>query len=396
MEINAGLGNADTASLLCNEASANTSGAQKEADRQTLKSDGAAVTASRCSNSSAQLPLGWKIHELAMLLTMKARSLVHTDRLPSVFHRFDQYDQLLRKYSNLELEKAKVFEIGFGQRAGRMIALVSLGIDAVGVDLDVPLLKGTPREIYQIYRRNGLERLIKSLIRFFSFDLIWRRRLSRELQRKGCKLVLPTNRLLAQDAATVELPNSSFDLIISESVFEHIPLSSLKPLITKMRHLLKPTGLALIRPDIFTGISGGHLVEWFRVDATTAQRNSPGHQHRWPAVGERRRRSEPWEHLRKKRFRANVYLNELARADYRRLFSEHFEIVEEQVTKPDLGREFLSPEVAEELKDYGDDELFSNGVLFVLRPKTVSEGDASRLNSGANPQHQSASNEGDV
>ncbi|SRR5713101_4399963 len=83
--------------------------------------------------------------------------------------------------------------------------------------------------------------------------------------------------------------------------------------------------------------------------------------------------TEPWEHLRKKRFRANVYLNELIRADYRRLFSEHFEIVDEKVTKPNLGREFLSPEVAEELKDYGDDELFSNGVLFVLRPKSVLE-----------------------
>src|ERR1700693_2861466 len=141
MEINASLGNADTTSVLCNDASADTSGARDEADRQTLKSDGAAVTASRCSNSSAELPLGWKIHELAMLLTMKARSLLNTDRLPSVFHPFDQYDQLLRKYSNLKLEEAKVFEIGFGQRAGRMIALVSLGIDAVGVDLDAPLLK---------------------------------------------------------------------------------------------------------------------------------------------------------------------------------------------------------------------------------------------------------------
>ncbi len=112
-------------------------------------------------------------------------------------------------------------------------------------------------------------------------------------------------------------------------------------------------------------------MEWFRIDARAQRKNPNGHPDKRPDVDRRLRRSEPWEHLRRKRFRANVYLNELMRADYRRLFSQHFEIVEERVTKPDLGREYLSPEVAEELKRYSDEELFSNGVLFVLRPKAV-------------------------
>lgn len=338
------------------------------------QSDVTAAITAPYSNSSATLPMPWKIHELAMLFAMCMRNLPRLKKLPTVFHSFDEYDQLLKTYSNVELEKAKVLEIGFGQRAARMIALASLGIDAFGVDLDAPLLKGTPKEIYQIYRKNGLERLLKSLIRFVSFDLMWRRNLRRELRRRGRKLLLPTNRLLVQDAATVDLPKFAFDLVISESVFEHIPVSSLVALIAKMKYLLKPTGLALIRPDIFTGISGGHLVEWFRIDARKQRKNPNGHLDKRLDLGKRLRRSEPWEHLRKKRFRANVYLNELMRTDYRRLFSEHFEILEERVTKPDLGREYLSPEVAEELKGYGDDELFSNGVLFVLRPKTVTGG----------------------
>src|SRR5262249_16771969 len=132
---------------------------------------------------------------------------------------------------------------------------------------------------------------------------------------------------------------------------EHIPVPSLEALVAKMARWLKPTGLALIRPDIFTGISGGHLLEWFDLS------------------DHRSRRSEPWEHLRKKRFRGNVYLNQLTRAHYRRLFSRHFDIIEERVADPDQGRRFYTPEVAEELKAYGEDELFSNGVQFVLRTR---------------------------
>ncbi len=372
-EVNASPGSTEIKSLLRYDAPYGTKGVLSKDENSSRESDVTSVIGLRRSNSSAKLPLSWKIHELAMLFAMCMRSLPRLNRLPTVFHSFDEYDQLLKQYSNVGLERAKIFEIGFGQRAGRMIGLVSLGIDAVGVDLDAPLLKGTPREIYRIYRRNGLERLLKSVIRFVAFDLMWRRNLRRELQRRGRKLVLPTNRLLVQDAATIDLPRFAFDLIISESVFEHIPVSSLKPLMAKMKYLLKPTGLALIRPDIFTGISGGHLVEWFRVDTRAQRKNLYSHLQEGPELGVQLRRSEPWEHLRKKRFRANVYLNELMRADYRRLFSEHFEILEERVTKPDLGREYLSAEVAEELKGYTDDELFSNGVLFVLRPKTIGE-----------------------
>ncbi len=145
--------------------------------------------------------------------------------------------------------------------------------------------------------------------------------------------------------------DESLDLICSESVFEHIPIPSLEPLLAKMARWLKPSGLALIRPDIFTGISGGHLLEWFDL-----------REHR-------RRRSEPWEHLRKRRFHGNVYLNELTRADYRRMFSQHFESLEENVVDPDQGRTFYTPEVAADLKQYGEKSSFSNGVQFVLRAK---------------------------
>jgi len=307
--------------------------------------------AAQLSNSSAKLPLQWKIHELTSILSEYTLEALKGDRFPRVLRFCDEYDRLMRKYSDRPLAGAKTFEIGFGTRAGIMIALASLGVDAYGVDLDAPLLHGSWSELQNMYRLNGTERVLKSFIRFYIFDAIWRRRLASELKRRGRELVVPENRLLFQDAASVDWPDQSLDLITSESVFEHIPQPSLDVLLAKMARWLKPTGIALIRPDVFTGISGGHLLEWFYLKENKA------------------RRSEPWEHLRKKRYQGNVYLNEFTRADYRRMFSEYFEILEENVVDPDKGRQFYTPEVARDLSAYGEDELFSNGVQFILRTK---------------------------
>ncbi|SRR5579875_1159701 len=305
------------------------------------------------SNSSADLPIFWKVHELVFLARNYAYGLIKGQPARPVLRYCDEYDRLLRKYANLPLKSAKVFEIGFGTRAGIMIALTSLGVDAYGVDLDEPILHGSLREIRDIYRKNGFERALKSSIRFYAFDLLWRRQFAQELKRRGATLQIPRNRLRVQDAASVDWPDHSLDLICSQAVFEHIPISSLQRLVPKMVRWLKPSGIASITPDIFTGISGGHLLEWFDL-----RKN-------------RRRRSEPWEHLRKRRFHGNVYLNELTRAEYRRMFSQYFEILEENVLQPNQGREFYTPEVAEELKEYPEEEIFSNGVQFVLRPKPL-------------------------
>ena len=108
-------------------------------------------------------------------------------------------------------------------------------------------------------------------------------------------------------------------------------------------------------PNVFTGITRGHLIEW----SQRALRQPPP-----------KRRSEPWEHLRQRRFKPNTYLNELTRAEYRELFSVHFEILEVRVAQPDLGRANLDARAQAELADWPDDELFSNQTLFVLRPRT--------------------------
>ena len=153
----------------------------------------------------------------------------------------------------------------------------------------------------------------------------------------------------------LQIQSNSLDLIISEDVFEHIPTSTLNQIIPRLRKWLKPDGLALIRPNIFTGITGGHLGEW----SVHNVMNNPNIN----------RKSEPWEHLRKNRFKSLSYLNELKRSDYRRIFNTNFKILEEIVSNPFLGKKFYSPDVEREIKLIGEDEIFSNQVLFILKPK---------------------------
>lgn len=266
-----------------------------------------------------------------------------------------EYGALLREHGGRGLEGAAVLEIGFGTRAARMAVLSAAGAEAVGVDMEVPLLALRPSTLRRIERENGSERLAKSLARYLLFDRAARRRLAAAIADGYPGAGLDYGRLEVCDAAALRLPEGSLDLVVSEDVFEHMTPASVERTLAGMRGWLRPRGIALIRPNVFTGISGGHLAEW----SVPSVRDEP----RAP------RRSEPWEHLRGRRFQPNTFLNELTLADYRRAFAAGgFEVLAERPRYPELGAALLSPEVRAELAAWPDEELFSNQVLFVLRP----------------------------
>ncbi len=298
------------------------------------------------------LPVARKLSEGVQLFNEyrhRARSGYGFEEL---FENVEEYDTLLHRYAGLGLREARVLEIGFGARPYRQMLLHSMGIDASGVDAEVPVLSGRPAEFLAMIRRNNVERGAKSLLRYALFDRGERAALSAAISQHGLVPRLDPARLLVSDAGELQLPSCSLELVFSEDVFEHITRTTLERLMSRMAGWLRPNGLALIRPNIFTGIAGGHLLEWSRASL----REPPA-----------QRRSEPWEHLRRRRLAPNTYLNEMTRAQYRELFSVHFEILEERVTQPDLGREYFDERARQDLSDWREDELFSNQTLFVLK-----------------------------
>lgn len=295
-----------------------------------------------------------KVRENLELFSSYARGRQKGSDLDDIFATLEEYDLLMRRYAQTGIDGANVVEVGFGARPHRLLAMLAQGADIIGCDLEVPLLHGRFSELRQIQRSNGTERMVKSLVRYMLFDHRERRRLAARLASQSRKLSIDASRLRICDAAHLRVEPQSADVVISEDVFEHVDAATLPALVETMHGWLKPTGVALIRPNVFTGITGGHQNEWGR----WSFRGSPP-----------RRRSVAWDHLLDRQFAPNSFLNELWLRDYRAVFEERFEILEEIVTQPGLGREHLTDEVRARLEHLPEEELFSNRVLFALRPR---------------------------
>lgn len=322
-----------------------------QTDRESPSLESLIATRSNSSLPAASLRQKWQ--EAFTLFRWGLTDDSGPEIFDSIFQQLEDYRSTYERLTARSFAQARVLEIGFGARPNRLIALMSMGMNVRGVDLDLPMLRFSPVRLLQILKRNGPERALKTGVRSLLFDHRERAILRTALQRRGYNMQIDPARFLEGDAATCDYGPEPLDLVYSEEVFEHIPRSGLETLVARLAEQVSPHGLLLITPNIFTGITGGHLLEWY-LHAVTEY--TP-------------KRSEPWEHLRKRRFTANCYLNGLSRADYRDLFGGHFHILEENVIEPDLGRNWLTPEVKAELAQWSEDELLSNSVRFVLRPK---------------------------
>ncbi|MDE3201992.1 MAG: class I SAM-dependent methyltransferase [Acidobacteriota bacterium] len=296
-----------------------------------------------------------KLREAMVFLKWRIHSAPIADKFDPILNPIEEYRGIYARLTGKSFSSARVLEIGYGAHPIRMIALMSMGIDVHGIDLDMPMLRFSPSRLIQILRTNGLERALKTAVRSLLFDRKEQADLRLALQTRGFAMSIEESRFLVGDAARFDYGPEPIDLIYSEDVFEHIAPESLELLMQRLASVVSSDAVLLIRPNIFTGITGGHLPEWYEyeVDQSFA------------------RRSEPWEHLRKRRYTANTYRNHLSRAEYRRLFSRHFDILEEKVTHPMLGVQWMTPEIRAELSTWSDEELFSNTVQFVLRPRTA-------------------------
>ncbi len=265
---------------------------------------------------------------------------------------YEQYKYLYSKYTDEDINSARIVEIGFGARPYRLATLCAKNLNVVGIDLDAPILDGSLKEIIFTARNNGFERALKSITRHYLTDRIEQKKFKTYHHLHGA--FLEKERLLVGSASSGDIWEQlgEVNLITSVDVVEHFSVDALNDLIQLMAEHISDNGLALICPTVFTGITGGHILEWYRAN-----------------VADKNKKSEPWEHLRQNRVEVNSYLNHLTLSEYRDLFSENFEILEEIVKWPDLGREWYTNEVKKDLAGWPEEELFSNQVIFVMRKR---------------------------
>lgn len=265
----------------------------------------------------------------------------------------EEYRSICADYGGFELDEARVFEIGCGQRPMRLLYLTASGVEVRAADLDMVVLDPTLGDLAATWRTNGAERAVKTAVRYVTSDIFENRRVKAHLQQMSGddEFSWPYQRIHQGSAAKSDVwPTEPVDFVYSEDVFEHIPAEELPAICEQIAANLSDRGLAMIRPNCFTGIQGGHHIDYTDLSV------------------DRERRCPPWDHLREYHFPANTYLNGLYRADYRELFAKHFEILDETVKYPDKGKQFMTEALRQELGDYPDEELYSNQVRWVLKP----------------------------
>jgi hypothetical protein len=316
----------------------------------------------RQSNSSTSVPVIERVFHLWDLFLMRWRDKDIFDNSYNV-KRISEYEALAAKHG-IVLKDSQILEIGFGQRPYLGITFIGLGYQYYGIDLDLLFYPPAFAKIWKIYQVNGLLRLVKTLVRYFMFDKFEYSKLFKQLSLSPLSVVRPET-FIQGNAATIDLALLTLSpapcsikmplVVVSESVFEHIPRSDLSCILRNLKTHAEENGrvlLVLTRPTIFTGICGSHLTEWFHHNVYSSKP----------------KKSQPWEHLRKNRFQADTYLNRLSRAESRELFeASGLRIAAETVEHVGLGSEFLADlRLREELSDWSDDELLSNEVMFEL------------------------------
>lgn len=166
------------------------------------------------------------------------------------------------------------------------------------------------------------------------------------------KLSIPASQLKPRTlvcGTATKLPflDNSFDLVTTIAAFEHF--LDVPAVVAELHRVLRTGGLAWIGIHLFSSLSGGHTFNLSEVPLRTI-----------PAG------IEPWDHLRKRRLKFRVPLNEWRREQYVELIAGRFKIVNQYCAMRE-GEEFLTPAIEAELENYSRDERTCRSYIIVAQ-----------------------------
>ncbi len=222
----------------------------------------------------------------------------------------------------------RLLDIGCGQRYPGTLLFGAAGNQVTGIDTELVDPKPGVRAYWRVARRDGIERAVKNAVRQTLFDPPYYARLDQLTGKQLGRHRVDVRQLSITEPLPFE--PASFDAMISNAVFEHIP--DVPAALGEVARLLRSGGVFHIAIHLFPSLSGGHHMRWAFPDT------DPPHD------------IPPWDHLRENRFPAHVFLNELTEADYRQAFAETPALeVDEWITHRTEGEAFLTPEIEAEL-----------------------------------------------
>jgi len=255
------------------------------------------------------------------------------------YENFKTAHDVLHTYAGNIAGKA-ILDVGCGRLCSQTLLFHSLRGKVTGIDTTyIVLNKPSYLKYWQSLTKNGLEGFGRDVI----YALLGKNKAYYQRLRSLSRLKLEPKALdiRQMDVENMSFPDSMFDIVISNNVFEHI--DNIPKAISEVARVLKRGGITYIRINLFTSLFGGHNLDW-----------------RKPS------KVPPWDHLRNNRYTAPVYLNRLRQHEYISLFRERFEILD-VIDGCYFGKDLLTPSIRAELSDYSEEELLKTHTTIVTR-----------------------------
>ena len=250
----------------------------------------------------------------------------------------------LKKYIDLNNKKT-ILDVGCGRLYPQTLLFHSLGHKVVGIDIFYISTDRPPLKYYKSLRKNGWVVAIAD----FLDDILLKKRTFYKTLENLCVFPLTTQGLdiRQMNAEKLSFSDKSFDIVISNWVFEHI--QNVPKAISEIYRVLKIGGMVYVTINLFTSLSGGHHFYWQEPEKVKPPYKIP-----------------PWDHLRKKKYPLPpVYLNKLREKDFLELFGRKFKILE--ILRYKEGENLLNSQIQEELSQYSKEELLTRDLTIICR-----------------------------
>ena len=315
-----------------------------ESNIQTVQQSATPAQHSKPMKTYADFGLMRSLWQLWFALNERKKAV---NNMSVLFDQLRQDEIRMEQTLGKPIENLRILEIGPGQGMERSRYL-GIKNDVVGVDLDV-ISNGSDFDRYiQMIKVNGFGRFAKSFGRRLLIGQIneaaWIKAIGSDQYRDP--------QLIQGDICECAPETEAFDLVVSWSVFEHLPdpVRALKNVI----QALKPRGGFYIRIHIFTSINGSHDMRAFT-----------GREDKLPL----------WGHLRPttaNQIFPSSYLNRWRLPQWRRLFADLAPGTREYLESYDYREKYgplLDQNLRYELKDYTNEELFTvDAIYFWQKP----------------------------
>lgn len=155
----------------------------------------------------------------------------------------------LRRHYGLVLEDLDVLDIGTGQQQVQSAWLARRN-RVTGIDLDIVAKGWSPLPYLEMWRRNGVPRVLKTIGRkALGIDAKFRRALREQLERTADDLpVLP------MDMTRMSFPAESFDFVYCSSVLQSVP--DVGAGLSEMNRVLRAGGIGYFTIQLYSSETG--------------------------------------------------------------------------------------------------------------------------------------------